>query len=96
MRKTSGYTAISFILIIASSLSAGYTNDTTNKNNSRVDDVEKNLPSPTRWQLVKHAFQLHINHLRGAFGIFIKYNMKNLAKCVFGVFPRKFLGFMVT
>lgn len=61
MKKTLVYTAISFILTIASSISAGYTSNTTNKNNSRVDNVENNLQSPTtRWQLVKHAFQLHV------------------------------------
>ena len=60
MKKTLGYIAISFIITIASSLSAGYTSDTTNTNNSKVDDIENNLPSPTRWQLVKHAFQLHV------------------------------------
>lgn len=61
MKKTLVYTAISFILTIASSIYAGYTSNTTNKNNSRVDNAENNLQSPTtRWQIVKHVFQLHI------------------------------------
>ena len=40
--------------------------------------------------------KLHITHLAEAFQILKSYNIKlNLAKCAFGVFAGKFLGFIV-
>ena len=40
--------------------------------------------------------ELHITHLAEAFQILKSYNMKfNLAKCAFGVYAGKFLGFIV-
>ena len=40
--------------------------------------------------------ELHITHLAEAFQVLKSYNMKlNLAKCTFGVFAGKFLGFIV-
>ena len=43
-----------------------------------------------------HAGQ-NLNHLRQAFEVLQKYNMKlNPTKCSFGVASGKFLGFMVT
>lgn len=39
----------------------------------------------------------HIRHLKEAFSLMYKYNMKlNPTKCTFGVSVGKFLGFMVT
>ena len=39
----------------------------------------------------------HVQHLKEAFGLMPKYNMKlNLLKCAFGVRTDKFLGFLVT
>lgn len=41
--------------------------------------------------------QDHLSHLRQAFKVLRKYGMKlNLAKCSFGVTPRKFLGYLDT
>ena len=39
----------------------------------------------------------HLDHLRQAFEVLQKYNMKlNPTKCSFGIASGKFLGFMVT